>query len=623
MTTNNFTLNQPAYGSQSPTWDQPLNANASLIDQALSYTTPLTVTGGITVIPSPSTSASSSGTTNISTNSQCMRFNVTGTLTSNATILLPYNASASPTASGIAGMWVITNNTTGSYTLSVGVSNSSGTAAAGNTVVVTQGSSNSANLIVYSDGVNVYSANSIAGGVSSFSAGSTGLTPNSSTTGAVTLAGTLSAANGGTGLTSPGASGNVLTSNGTTWVSSAGGGSSGVSSFSVGTTGFTTGGVTTGPLTLAGTLVAANGGTGLSSAGTSGNVLTSNGSTWTSSPHVASFSVGTTGLTTGGATTGSLTLAGLLVAANGGTGLSTPGTSGNVLTSNGTTWVSQAPTFSGTLAVANGGTGQTTYTNGQLLIGNTTGNTLTKATLTAASGVSITNGTGSISIGMSGSYTGTFTASTGLTATTGNITATAGSVAAGTNIYVNATSGNVGVNVLASTGSVSYLGLTGTSSIWQNTITTGTQASIYYDATATPANGTYYFNPAGVNGVLKLSTAAFTSATTNYANSTSWTLISDQSQKTDVVNKSPQESSQRIFSLRPVDFTWIKTGKRDAGFIAQDFEQVYPANVTEYFDDQIQQNIKAITINMNFYSDLVAVIQDLQKKVETLEAKLA
>jgi len=52
----------------------------------------------------------------------------------------------------------------------------------------------------------------------------------------------------------------------------------------------------------------------------------------------------------------------------------------------------------GTLGVSNGGTGQTTYTNGQLLIGNTTGNTLTKATLTQGTGVTITNGTGSITL---------------------------------------------------------------------------------------------------------------------------------------------------------------------------------------------------------------------------------
>lgn len=54
------------------------------------------------------------------------------------------------------------------------------------------------------------------------------------------------------------------------------------------------------------------------------------------------------------------------------------------------------------LSVAQGGTGNTTYTNGQLLIGNTTGNTLTKSTLTAGSNVTITNSTGSITIAAAG-----------------------------------------------------------------------------------------------------------------------------------------------------------------------------------------------------------------------------
>jgi hypothetical protein len=51
-----------------------------------------------------------------------------------------------------------------------------------------------------------------------------------------------------------------------------------------------------------------------------------------------------------------------------------------------------------TIAVDQGGSGQTSYTNGQLLIGNTTGNTLTKATLSEGEGIDITNGTGSITI---------------------------------------------------------------------------------------------------------------------------------------------------------------------------------------------------------------------------------
>jgi len=52
-----------------------------------------------------------------------------------------------------------------------------------------------------------------------------------------------------------------------------------------------------------------------------------------------------------------------------------------------------------TIAVNRGGTGQTTYTNGQLLIGNTTGNTLSRATLTGTSNqVIVTNGAGSITL---------------------------------------------------------------------------------------------------------------------------------------------------------------------------------------------------------------------------------
>lgn len=71
-----------------------------------------------------------------------------------------------------------------------------------------------------------------------------------------------------------------------------------------------------------------------------------------------------------------------------------PGTSGNFLSSDGTNWTSAS-----TLAVINGGTGQTSYTNGQLLIGNTTGNTLAKATLTGTTNqITITNGASSITL---------------------------------------------------------------------------------------------------------------------------------------------------------------------------------------------------------------------------------
>ena len=64
--------------------------------------------------------------------------------------------------------------------------------------------------------------------------------------------------------------------------------------------------------------------------------------------------------------------------------------------------------------MAYGGTGQTSYTDGQLLIGNSTGNTLTKSTLTAGTGISISNGNGSIEIAATGAsgnkVTGTYSA---------------------------------------------------------------------------------------------------------------------------------------------------------------------------------------------------------------------
>jgi hypothetical protein len=71
-----------------------------------------------------------------------------------------------------------------------------------------------------------------------------------------------------------------------------------------------------------------------------------------------------------------------------------------------------------TIATANGGTGQSTYTDGQLLIGNSAGG-LAKATLTAGSNVTITNGNGTISIAATNTNT-TYTAGDGLDLSVGN-----------------------------------------------------------------------------------------------------------------------------------------------------------------------------------------------------------
>ncbi len=59
--------------------------------------------------------------------------------------------------------------------------------------------------------------------------------------------------------------------------------------------------------------------------------------------------------------------------------------------------------ISGILQENQGGTGESAYTNGQILIGNTSSGGLTKSTITAGSNISITNGLGSISIAAAGS----------------------------------------------------------------------------------------------------------------------------------------------------------------------------------------------------------------------------
>ena len=88
--------------------------------------------------------------------------------------------------------------------------------------------------------VKLLASNATSAPVLSFQTSLSGLTPSTATTGAITLAGTLGAANGGTGSTTltlnnvllgngtsalqavaPSTNGNVLTSNGTTWVSQA------------------------------------------------------------------------------------------------------------------------------------------------------------------------------------------------------------------------------------------------------------------------------------------------------------------------------------------------------------------------------------------------------------------
>jgi len=134
--------------------------------------------------------------------------------------------------------------------------------------------------------------------------------------------------------------------------------------------------------------------------------------------------------------------------------------------------ISLTTDVTGTLPVLNGGTGQTTYTDGQLLIGNTTGNTLTKSTLTAGTGVTITNGSGAITINATGTG-GTVTSvsvvsANGLAGTVATDTTTP-AITLSTSI-TGVLKGN-GTAISAATAGTDYVTPTGTETLTNKTIT--------------------------------------------------------------------------------------------------------------------------------------------------------
>lgn len=295
--------------------------------------------------------------------------------------------------------------------------------------------------------------------VASISFGSTGLTPATATTGAVTVSGTLNVSNGGTGATTY-TDGQLLIGNST-------GNTLTKATLTAGTNVSITNGA--GSITINATDQYVGTVTSVSALtlGTTGTDLSSTVANSTTTP-VITLNVPTASASNRGAlsSTDWSTFNGKQAALVSGS---------NIKTVSGTTLLGSGDV--GTIGVAYGGTGQTSYTDGQLLIGDSSGNTLAKSTLTAGTGVTITNGPGSITISAPGS-TGTVTSVSGTGTVngitlTGTVTSSGSLTLGGTLSGVNLTSQVTGTLPVANggTGVTTY----GTATV--ATFNTGTAAT--------------------------------------------------------------------------------------------------------------------------------------------------
>jgi hypothetical protein len=192
----------PTQGTLTGTWGNTVNNGITeYVDIAIAGTLSLTGDGAVDLV----NSIGSASATNITAGSTLAG---AGTATAQFAVVKISGTSTTKTVTGPSTSKTYIVDNTGSFTVTFKASGQSG-------VSVVAGEK----CTVYFNGTDyVKVASSTADGVSTISFGSTGLTPATATSGAVTVAGTLAVASGGTGVTTSTGSGNVVLSTSPTLV---------------------------------------------------------------------------------------------------------------------------------------------------------------------------------------------------------------------------------------------------------------------------------------------------------------------------------------------------------------------------------------------------------------------
>ncbi len=516
--TVNTSIEKPAHGADANTWDVPVNADWDIIDACFGNTTTINAT-------------SASGTVALTVTQYRPRMIfITGTLTAAVNYQFP---------AGVGWFGTIFNNTAGAYAITIS------SADGGATLNVAQGVTTPTICVSGGTGVGLFSTapGSAGGSNSQVQYNSSGALAGSAN---LVFTGT----NLGIGVASPGAPLSV-------------GGSLRIYGASSGYVGFSA--------------AAAAGSTVYSlpaADGSSGQVLTTNGSaalSWTTvsggGGGVTSFSGGSTGLTPVSPGTGAVSLGGILSTSYGGLGITT------------------------------------TPSSGAIPIG--TGSGYQVATLTQGSGISITNGAGSITISATGAAGGTVTSVAAGTGLSGGTITTSGTIS------LNLNSGNT----------------------WTARQTFGAALTTYPNMVTENTNGSadgYVQFGSGISHYLGYdaskyifggtNTTAYDLYCPNDVFAYHFTPYSDYRLKTDVRPLSGV-ATERLARLKPVIYT---LGERDnvEGFLAHELAEIIPGAVfgeKDAVNDNGTPKYQAVDY-AQIVPVLVAAIQELTQRIERLEA---